>query len=88
MLIYKENLGRKEILKPRQMKKKYMIIVNFHNKQIGLIADNILGEYQAVIKPIGHLLNKTDIFSGASIMGNGSIALVIDTNKLINKFVN
>lgn len=71
-----------------EQKNKYMIIVDFKDKQIGLIVDHIFGEYQAVIKPIGDFLKGIDIFSGASILGDGSVALVFDTNKIINHYVN
>lgn len=67
---------------------KYMIIVDYKGKQIGLVVDHIFGEYQAVIKPVGDFLKGVDIFSGASILGDGSVALVFDTNKIINQYVN
>ncbi|MCF8373489.1 MAG: chemotaxis protein CheA [Bacteroidales bacterium] len=65
---------------------KYLVLINFENKKVGLAVNEVLGEYQVVLKPLGHLLKTKDYFSGATIMGDGKVALVIDTNKLIQQF--
>ncbi len=68
--------------------KQNLVVVNYDDKQMGLAVDTVVGEYQAVLKPLGKYLNKNEIFSGASILGDGTVALVMDTNKVINKFTN
>jgi two-component system chemotaxis sensor kinase CheA len=52
---------------------------------VGLVVDRIVGDYQAVLKPLGHLYRNQDEFSGATILGDGTVALVIDPVKLIQK---
>ncbi len=52
---------------------------------VGLVVDRIVGDYQAVLKPLGHLYRNQDEFSGATILGDGTVALVIDPAKLVNK---
>jgi two-component system chemotaxis sensor kinase CheA len=64
----------------------YMIVVSYDNQSFGLIVDEVIREYQAVIKPLGRLLKAQDVFSGASILGTGQLALVVDTNKMIQKY--
>ncbi|MFA5329928.1 MAG: chemotaxis protein CheA [Prolixibacteraceae bacterium] len=64
----------------------FVVVVNFENKLFGLVVDEVIREYQAVIKPIGRLLEAQDIFAGASILGTGQLALVLNTNKLIKKY--
>lgn len=66
--------------------KEEVIMVKFEDRKIGIVVDNITGEYQAVLKPLGKLYRNQDIFSGASILGDGTVALVLDTHKVINKF--
>lgn len=61
-----------------------LILVKFENKTIGLVVDQVIGEYQTVVKPLGRYLKSHETVSGASILGNGSIAFVIDTNRLIH----
>lgn len=64
----------------------YLILVKYEDKRIGLVVDNVLGEYQAVLKPLGKLYKSHEIISGATILGDGTIALVLDTNKIIHEF--
>ena len=60
-----------------------LILVKYEDKKVGVIVDNVIGEYQTVVKPLGRFLKKLENISGASIMGDGTISLVIDTNRLI-----
>jgi two-component system chemotaxis sensor kinase CheA len=63
-----------------------IIIVRYEDKRIGLVVDSVIGEYQAVLKPLGKYYKNQEIISGATILGDGTIALVIDTNKAIKFF--
>ncbi|MCW3806412.1 chemotaxis protein CheA [Plebeiibacterium marinum] len=64
--------------------KKHIIQVKFENKKIGLIVDEVIGEFQTVVKPFGRLLRDQEVISGASIMGDGTISMVVDVNRLIH----
>lgn len=65
-----------------------VIVVNFEEKSVGLIVDTVIGEYQAVLKPLGKHYKNQDMISGATILGDGTVALVMDTNKIIKLFAN
>lgn len=65
-----------------------IVVVQFENVRVGLVIDNVIGEYQAVLKPLGKFFKNQEIISGTTILGDGSIALVMDTNKIINQFSN
>jgi two-component system, chemotaxis family, sensor kinase CheA len=65
-----------------------VIRVAHKGKYVGLAVDRIIGQYQAVLKPLGEQYKKQDEFSGATILGDGSVALVVDTNRLIQKLIN
>ena len=60
-----------------------IIIIHKENERIALIADQIIGKHQAVLKPLGKIFKDQEYLSGASILGDGNLALIIDTNKLI-----
>ncbi len=62
-----------------------LIIVNHGQTKTGLLFNNIIGEYQAVIKNLGSIFREYDFFIGASILSDGSIGYILDTYKLINK---
>jgi two-component system chemotaxis sensor kinase CheA len=61
-----------------------LILVKYEDRRVGLLVDQVIGEYQTVVKPLGRFLKKQENLSGASIMGDGTIAMVIDTNRLIH----
>jgi two-component system chemotaxis sensor kinase CheA len=65
----------------------FAVVVEYNNRFFVLVVDEVVHEYQAVIKPLGKLLNDKNIFSGASILGSGQLALVIDTSKIIKKYL-
>jgi two-component system chemotaxis sensor kinase CheA len=63
-----------------------IIVIRYEDKRVGLVVDTVIGEYQAVLKPLGKHYKKQEIISGATILGDGTIALVMDTNKAIKQF--
>jgi two-component system, chemotaxis family, sensor kinase CheA len=62
-----------------------IINIPYNGSHVGIVVDRIEGEYQAVLKPMGHFYRSQDEFSGATILGDGSVALVLDPNKLVKK---
>lgn len=63
-----------------------LVVVKYDDKRVGLSVDAIIGEYQAVLKPLGKLYKNQELISGATILGDGTIALVMDTNKMVKQF--
>ena len=66
--------------------RKEIVVVRYDNNRIGLVVDNVIGEYQAVLKSLGKMYKEQDMVSGATILGDGTVALVLDSNKMIDKF--
>ncbi len=64
----------------------HVITVSYSNKLVGLVVNELISEYQAVLKPIDKLLEINELFAGATILGDGKVALVLDTNKLIDYY--
>ncbi len=60
-----------------------IVVAEVEGTQIGFLVDKVVGHCQTVIKPLGKGVKQADMFSGASILGDGSIALVLDINHLI-----
>jgi two-component system chemotaxis sensor kinase CheA len=66
-------------------KRENIIVVSFGGVKAGIVADQLHGESQTVIKPLGNLFEQNRAISGATIMGNGDVALIIDVPKLITE---
>ena len=54
----------------------------------GFVVDALLGEFQAVIKPLGKLFERLAGISGSTILGNGEVALILDVPTLVQRAVN
>ena len=54
-----------------------------YNKQAGLVVDNLIGQQEIVIKSIGNYINCSKMIGGATILGNGEIALILEVNALV-----
>lgn len=60
-----------------------VVIVKKGDKQAGLVVDNLIGQQEIVIKPIGDYIRCSKLISGATILGNGEIALILEANTLV-----
>lgn len=60
-----------------------VVIVAKGDKLAGLVVDNLIGQQEIVIKSIGKYINNNKIISGATILGDGEVALIIDANALV-----
>ncbi|MBU3636685.1 chemotaxis protein CheA [Polynucleobacter sp. es-MAR-4] len=63
-------------LKPKQ--KLFIAVLNFNGTLFGLVVEEVLNIQDIVIKPLGDLLRDMSNFAGATIMGNGEVALILD----------
>lgn len=59
------------------------VIVKKGERQVGFIIDSLIGQQEIVIKSLGKYLSGIDIIAGATILGNGEVALILDINSLI-----
>lgn len=61
-----------------------VVIVNDQDSKLGVVVDRVIGNHQTVIKPLGALYRNVEGLSGATILGDGSVALILDIFKLSN----
>ncbi len=60
-----------------------VVIAKKGDKLAGLVIDHLIGQQEIVIKSMGKYINKCKFISGATILGDGEVALIIDSNALI-----
>ena len=60
-----------------------VVIVKKGDKLAGLVVDELIGQQEIVIKSLGKYINKCKIISGATILGDGEVALILDTNAML-----
>jgi len=62
-----------------------IVTTRMDGSRIGLVVDQVIGEHQTVIKPLGRMYRGVDEVSGATILGDGRVALIIDLGKVTAK---
>ncbi len=64
-----------------------VVVVRYAEHKAGLVVDELLGEFQIVIKPLGKLFGSLRGISGSTILGSGAVALILDVPALLNQIV-
>lgn len=60
-----------------------VVVVKKGDKLAGLVVDELIGQQEIVIKSLGKYISKCKIISGATVLGDGEVALILDANSLI-----
>jgi two-component system chemotaxis sensor kinase CheA len=60
-----------------------VIVIKTQNKYFGMVVDRLVGQQEVVIKPVNKKLCPNNIISGATTLGNGKVALILNVNGLI-----
>lgn len=63
----------------------YIVEVGIAEKRFGIKVDELIGQQEVVIKSLGEYLGKIDGIAGSSIMGDGTVIIILDINELFNK---
>jgi two-component system chemotaxis sensor kinase CheA len=63
-----------------------VVMVNIGNRAFGLVVDQVIGQEEVVIKPLGAMLQGLPGLSGATITGDGNIALILDVPGLLRAY--
>ncbi len=64
----------------------HVVIVTVGTQRVGFVVDQLVGQEEVVIKPLGTILHGTPGLSGATITGDGRIALIIDIPNLLKRY--
>ncbi|HBA70860.1 MAG TPA: chemotaxis protein CheA [Geobacter sp.] len=60
-----------------------IVIASIHGTKVGFVVDNVVGEHQTVIKSLGKMYRDVKGVSGATILGDGTVALILDMGSLL-----
>ena len=60
-----------------------VLVVNDGDNQCALLVDDLVGQQQVVVKPVATMFHRVPAISGATIMGDGSVALILDTEGIL-----
>jgi two-component system chemotaxis sensor kinase CheA len=64
----------------------FVIVIGSGERKFGLVVDKLVGEEELVIKPLDETIVATELVSGASIRGDGSVVLILNVGEVLRKF--
>jgi two-component system chemotaxis sensor kinase CheA len=64
-------------------KRENVVVVQHADQKIGLVVDELMGEFQTVIKPLGSIFKHIKGIGGSTILGSGDVALILDVPSLV-----
>lgn len=65
----------------------YVVVVGIAEKRYGIKVDSLVGQKEVVIKSLGNYFGNVQGIAGSTIMGDGSVVMIVDVNELLNKAV-
>ena len=81
----RERLGIEAPPEEQQKKREFVIVVGIADKRIGIIADRTVGNQEIVIKSLGSYIGTPPFITGATIMGDGNVALILDVGLIVRE---
>jgi two-component system, chemotaxis family, sensor kinase CheA len=72
-------------VKSSALRRENVVVVKYADKQAGLVVDELKGEFQTVIKPLGKIFSSLRGIGGSTILGSGEVALILDVASLVNQ---
>ncbi|MCD8501284.1 MAG: chemotaxis protein CheW [Bacillaceae bacterium] len=74
-------------VKPMKLSKErlFVVVIGIAEKRVGLVVDQTIGNQDIVIKPLGKYIGTPPFISGATIMGEGDVSLILDVASIVNE---
>jgi len=76
----------KGVSRSEEQKEGHVVVVSSGAQQVGFVVDQLIGQEEVVIKPLGSMLHGTRGLAGATITGNGKISLILDVPELLTAY--
>jgi two-component system chemotaxis sensor kinase CheA len=74
-------------LETARPEREQIMVVETEHGHYGFVVDQVLGDHQTVIKNLGNIYRNVQVVSGATILGNGSVALILDPHRLVQNVI-
>jgi two-component system, chemotaxis family, sensor kinase CheA len=74
-------------MKEERPEREQVLVAETESGRFGFVVDQVLGDHQTVIKNLGRFYRHVDLVSGATILGNGTVALILDPHRLVREAI-
>lgn len=87
MFYLKNWLVKNNFIQQSEEMEGHVVIVSVGTQRVGFVVDQLIGQEEVVIKPLGRMLQGTPGMAGATITGDGTIALILDVPSMLKEYV-
>ncbi|MBA4310958.1 MAG: chemotaxis protein CheA, partial [Chlorobiaceae bacterium] len=84
-LVTVDHLFRDDSEFKKNIEWQYIVVVGIGEKKFGIKVDGLIGQKEVVIKPLGNYLGTVPGVAGSTIMGDGTVVMILDIGELVNK---
>jgi len=63
----------------------FVVVLSWSGRRLGLVVDGLIGDQEIVVRPLGEYIGEVECISGATILGDGKIALILDSGGIVEK---
>jgi two-component system chemotaxis sensor kinase CheA len=74
-------------IRTEEREREQIMVVTTDDGRFGFVVDQVIGDHQTVIKNLGKFYRQVQVISGATILGNGVVALVLDPSRLVQEVI-
>ncbi len=74
-------------MRTERPEREQLMVAETEHGRFGFVVDEVLGDHQTVIKNLGRLYRDVQVVSGATILGDGSVALILDLHRLVQNVI-
>jgi two-component system chemotaxis sensor kinase CheA len=74
-------------IRTERPEREQIMVAETEGGRYGFVVDEVLGDHQTVIKSLGRFYRHVQFVSGATILGNGSVALILDPHRLVQETI-
>jgi two-component system chemotaxis sensor kinase CheA len=74
-------------IRTERPEREQIMVAETEDGRCGFVVDEVLGDHQTVIKNLGRFYRHVQFVSGATILGNGSVALILDPQRLVQESI-
>ncbi len=79
-------LGSRDEAEAASHRRMFIVVIRLGEQKYGLIVDNLVGEEELVIKPLDNQVVATELVSGASMLGDGTVVLILNLSAVVERY--
>ena len=81
------DMGESDEFAPKEADKVIAVMLSDGRQSVAMIVDEIMGNEELVVQPLGEVLQDVDVVNGAAVLGDGRVCLIVDVGSVVRSVV-